>query len=293
MQKVLSVDKGKYGRFFIWPIVLLYVAALPYAIVVFDYLKDELTLPIVKVIPLIVILVLALIYVGVCRVQGGGYKVRSFIFPSIIMLVLVVILESNTIKYFHIPQYILLTWLIYLGLSQAGDRSSVIVVAAIYASLFGVVDEVHQGVHPARYFGWKDMFINIVGSTIGALALISLSNSRSDLRLNRESLTTLLRSISKFRISTGLIFLSLIMGFYSISKLFIVSKYGTFFPHYPFILFAVNLCIIGFNLAHIIGSYKLVIKNQVYELLFFWPLAILSLIHVAVVYAYGVGVRFE
>ena len=54
-------------RSLIWLFIILYVASLPYAILVFEFLRNTLTLNVVKALPLICLLFACLIYVRTCR----------------------------------------------------------------------------------------------------------------------------------------------------------------------------------------------------------------------------------
>ena len=166
-------------RFLLWLIIAIYVLSLPYAIVLFRILENLLTLAVVKILPIILLLISCLVYVRYCRERKKGYHIVEFVGPSAALLIGVFVLESNPIKYIHIPEYALLTWLIYLAINRENGSLVMIVASAIYASALGVFDEIHHGINPERYFGWKDMVINSVGSAIGALGLAVLNKGLS------------------------------------------------------------------------------------------------------------------
>jgi len=144
---------------------------LPYAVHVFNFLRNVLTLNVVKTLPLIFLLLASLIYVRTCRLQKTGFRVWSFVAPTFILLCAVVALESNPIKYAHIPQFVALVFLLFIALNRSGLGFSMVAPAVFYAAAIGLLDEVHHGLHPERYFGWRDMIINACGAIIGGLVI--------------------------------------------------------------------------------------------------------------------------
>ena len=79
-------------------------------------------------------------------------------------------------KYCHIPLYAVLVCLIFFAVKKGDNEFPVILASACYASMLGVLDEVHHGIHAERYFGWKDMVINLIGSAIGAILIMTVRN---------------------------------------------------------------------------------------------------------------------
>ena len=115
-------------RSLIWLFIILYVASLPYAILVFEFLRNTLTLNVVKALPLICLLFACLIYVRTCRIQKTGFRFWSFIAPTTIVLCAVVVIESNPIKYAHIPQFAVLTFLLFIALNRSIALTKLMVV---------------------------------------------------------------------------------------------------------------------------------------------------------------------
>lgn len=73
-------------------------------------------------------------------------------------------------KRIHIPQYILLALVIRRGLALHVDGFGLLAVTALAAALFGLHDELIQGLHPRRTFGTADLQVNALGALAGSLA---------------------------------------------------------------------------------------------------------------------------
>jgi len=282
----------KIKNVFLWGIIFLYVAVLPYAIILFNYLESLLTLPALKIIPLIVIMFIGVSYVFYCRSKENGYYFKSFILPSILFLSGVVVLEKNTIKYLHIPEYLFLTWLIYFALPEKNDQAKIrnATLAFFSACLLGLVDEVHHGIHPARYFGWKDMIINAVGALIGLLLINIVFIGRSLIYLIRD-IPNQLDFLRKYlRWQSLFLSLSLLIAGCSLFALFEVAEVNDFNACYPIVLYWLNLlCII----SSIVICQKLVCHAAAETVILLLPIIILCVLHALIVYSYFMSVDFQ
>ena len=69
----------------------------------------------------------------------------------------VIFLEANPNKHIHIPEYILMTWLVFEALRRDYKGGGIFLLVFILSSLPGILDEVLQGLHPGRSYGWQDM----------------------------------------------------------------------------------------------------------------------------------------
>lgn len=73
-------------------------------------------------------------------------------------------------KRIHVPQYALLAAVLYIGASRRIHGWPLACAAWSLASLFGIHDELMQGLHPQRTYGYMDMIVNALGAGAGALA---------------------------------------------------------------------------------------------------------------------------
>ena len=74
-----------------------------------------------------------------------------------------------------------MTWILYRALAFDYKGSGVLLLVFTCTAMLGIVDEILQGIHPQRTYGWKDMIIDTASGFIGVLMLMSLKkNSRKD-----------------------------------------------------------------------------------------------------------------
>jgi len=74
-------------------------------------------------------------------------------------------------NFLHVPVYCALAtfWLITLEAWQVPPRKGLL-LAVVYAALFGALDEVHQYFVPERFMSLMDVLSNLLGALIAALA---------------------------------------------------------------------------------------------------------------------------
>lgn len=72
-------------------------------------------------------------------------------------------------KRIHVPQYIVLALVVRAGLSRHLSGWRLTLMGAFVAALFGCHDELLQGLHPKRTYGWPDMQVNALGALSGSI----------------------------------------------------------------------------------------------------------------------------
>jgi hypothetical protein len=91
----------------------------------------------------------------------------------------------------HIIEYAILGFLLFHGFCSFGvDSRKAIILAIIFATLYGATDEVHQSFVPNRECDIKDLAADTLGATIGALAaslLKGLLRKQNAIRLKPRS----------------------------------------------------------------------------------------------------------
>ena len=271
----------------LWILIVAYVVALPYGIIPFNYLRESLSLAVVKVIPIIIMLSLALFYLTSRRLNQLPYQIGSVIVPGILLIALVFLIESNPIKYLHIPEYMLLTWLLYLVTVDDDHQLIRVITAACCASLIGLIDEVHHGLHAERYFGAKDMFINAAGSTIGALS-INAKNSKGS--FDRDVISKL---ISNQPQPFSLLLVSLLVSLISVFKLLEITKTSFYLDSYPLVLFLCNLIVIGLSVYFLCRPRREPTADDEFKHILIIPTIILMVLHGLIAFAYVSGMQFK
>lgn len=273
----------KSERFLLWLFVALYVLALPYAIILFDYLRRLLTLPVVKVLPFALLGLISMGYLWFCRSRNRGYELARFVAPVALLLALVYLIESNPIKYIHVPEYVILTLLTYFAINRFSNIST-IVAAVIYSCMLGVFDEIHHGIHPSRYFGWTDMVINSVGSVIGGLSLCIFSTVNPPQKACCSA-----AGIVGGPCSVPMLIGSLVVALVSVIVLFDVTQSEIFTSTYPVILVFFNCLSIVVCLVVAFVSFQ----DTDVELILFFPPLILAAIQGLIIFAFLQEIRFQ
>ncbi len=268
--------------------IATYVLALPYAIIAFNIVLQMFSLGVAKQLPVMVFACLAVAYGVVCWRRKQGFYLLSFIIPSLVVVAGVVLLESNPIKYSHIPEYMLLAVLIYAANSHGKNTATLYLGCFLSTVLLGIFDEVHHGIHPERYYGWKDMVINAAGGFIGLLLVA---------QVRPVPVTGFWQSVcgivKKQGYAVALLMLALLILAFSCAGLFQVQSNGAFLAVYSKKLLLLNAatvcCIIIFAVHH----YKTSQLYSSFMALLYQPLIVIGLIQALLVWANLTGVEFK
>jgi hypothetical protein len=109
-------------------------------------------------------------------------------------------------KRIHVPEYMIVSYLIRAGLAQHIKGWSLTLGAILAASLFGIQDELIQGIHSERTYGLPDMLVNTCGAIAGAFLSQSLNSSDITVNLKwRITNSLLLKSFSAALMLGGLV----------------------------------------------------------------------------------------
>jgi len=126
-----------------------------------------------KTLPfMMTILVLLALSIRFIRRVNRGYRIRlGFIGVGIVgaFLALAIPDPHLPIKRIHVAEYILLSFLVRYVLSHRLQRGHLVVFTILVTALYGVHDEMIQGLHSLRYFGWRDIIVNAVAGFGGAM----------------------------------------------------------------------------------------------------------------------------
>lgn len=163
-------------RIVLWGTVILYTAALPYVILVFRAITRHFSAGTAGNVPLSIIITMAVPYAIMAVSRKGFGRCIIILAVSAVIVFSVTAFEDNANKYIHIPEYVLMTWLLYLAMIVDYKGRGILLLVFICASMLGVVDELLQGIHPQRSYGWKDMIIDAAASFIGILTLTGVTD---------------------------------------------------------------------------------------------------------------------
>jgi len=284
-----------------WLTVGLYTASLPFVILAFRAIEQNFSPQPAGRIPLLIIAVLAAGFSLVRIRQKAAGQCIVILAAGALIVLGIVNFEDNANKYIHMPEYIIMTWLIYLALIVDYRGNGILLLVFLCALMLGVVDEILQGIHPQRTYGWKDMIIDAASSLMGILSL---------LRVNTQSERTWdgLIHLKQCKGALGLLLVgaaaAVLMGVY----LFDVQAQENFFNAYPQWLLAVNGGFIGTCIAVIFFHWRrrskymtaalemdqIALNNQTTAMLWVTcPLVILLCMHALVVWVAVSGINFR
>jgi hypothetical protein len=221
-----------------WIAVALYTASLPHAIVAYQAIVQHFPPQTAGRIPLFIIAILAAVYTAVCIRRKVALRCVIVLAASTVIVFLIVSFEDNANKYIHTPQYIIMIWLLYLALAVDYRGSGLLLLVFVCAVMLGIVDELLQGIHPQRTYGWKDMIIDAASSIIGILWLLGLKPS---VKKN----WTWCRDLKDFKGALGVLLFGAAVSVPMCIYLFDVGNQENFFNVYPRWLLAAN----GFFIA--------------------------------------------
>lgn len=281
--------------------VALYTFALPFVILPFRAIEQNLSPQTVARIPLLIIAVLAACYSVVCIRHKAAAQCLITLAAGALVVLGVVAFEDNANKYIHIPEYIIMAWLLYSALDVDYKGSGILLMVFLCALMLGIVDELLQGIHPQRTYGWQDIVINSAASFIGILSLLGIKAPP----VKSWAWTRYLRH---FRGALGVLLVGAAAAVPMAVYLFDVQAQGNFINAYPRWLLATNSIFIAAGAALIIfhGCRKsryvpaaseidrITLNNHITAMLWvICPLSILLGMHALVVGAALAGIKFR
>lgn len=156
-------------------LIALYTLILPDAILVYRKIVDLFGQATAGKVPFVTALVLGGLYVLIVFQQKKDWRNLLYLIPCGLIAFAIFSLEPNPNKHIHIPEYMLMAWLLYWVLSKDIKGKQVIFLILLYASLLGITDELQQGVHPDRFYGASDMLVNASSALIGVFTILGLT----------------------------------------------------------------------------------------------------------------------
>ena len=175
MQTQTSTPVSRIGlKVVLWGLVVLYTFILPDVIFVYRAIVGFFGQVAAGKVPVVIVGTVGIAYVVVVLLTQRNLKNLLFLIPCGTIAFLIIRLVSNPNKHIHIPEYVLMAWLLYAVLSKDYKGKGLFILIFIYASMLGVVDELEQGIHPARFYGLSDMTVNSASAMIGVFTIMGL-----------------------------------------------------------------------------------------------------------------------
>jgi len=284
-----------------WITVALYTAALPFVILAFRVIEQHFSPQTAGRIPLLIMAMLAAGYAIICIRRKAAAHCIIILAAGAVIVFFVVTFENNANKYIHIPEYIIMTWLLYLALVGDYRGSGILLLVFLCAIMLGIVDELLQGIHPQRSYGWEDMIIDAASSFIGILSL-------KGLKPPPERNWAWGKDLKHFKGALGVVLIGFSAAVPMCVYLFDVQTQGNFFNAYPRWLLAGNGLFLEACVAVIVFQWRhkpryvtaapdidqIALNNHTTAML--WvvcPLAILWCMHALVVGVAAAGINFR
>jgi len=166
-------------RVLLWVLVAVYTFVLPYFIVIYNVILKHFSAAITGKVPIIIIIVMGVAFFIAALVLKKNIKALTLLIPCTIIVWIFISLESNPNKHIHIPEYVVMSWILFEALSIDYKGKGIFCLVFICAASLGVVDEIMQGILPDRFYGWQDMIMNTAATVIGVFTLVGLRTSPS------------------------------------------------------------------------------------------------------------------
>jgi len=177
MAKKDRTDKQKPAiKVLLWFLIAIYTYNLPNARVVYNFLVETIGQELTGKIPLVLVAATGLIYLAILMITRRNLMNLLYLIPCGVIAYIIITLEPNPNKHIHIPEYVLMAWLLFAALSSEYKQADLLILIFILTSMLGVVDEIEQGIHPARFYGWSDMLVNSASALIGVLTIMGLTD---------------------------------------------------------------------------------------------------------------------
>lgn len=161
-------------RIILWVIAAIYTLILPDAILIYHVVVKHFSPEIAKKVPLAFVILLGVVYLISSLAMKKGIRSLALLVPCAIIVYAFVTLEPNPNKHIHIPEYIIMSWILFEALALDYRAKGIFILIFICSSLLGIVDELLQGMHPERFYGWQDMVMNSAATVIGIFTLAGL-----------------------------------------------------------------------------------------------------------------------
>jgi len=175
----IGTNRNGLRRIFFWLLVAVYTVCLPYVILVFRAINRNFSSEIAAKVPLTIILCLAVVYAIMCVKKKHIYTCFAVLAFSGIIIYIIMMFQPNVNKHIHIPEYVIMCWILHKALCIDYKGSGIYLLIFICAAMLGIIDELLQGIHPQRFYGWSDMMVNAAASLIGVFTLMGLKSEPS------------------------------------------------------------------------------------------------------------------
>ena len=105
-------------------------------------------------------------------VLSSALALTGALVAAVLRLCLLALLVSDmryAVKRIHVVEYLFLSLVVRYGMSWKLQEKNLLLFSFLATAVFGVHDELLQGIHPLRTYGLRDMAVNGISAAGGAL----------------------------------------------------------------------------------------------------------------------------
>jgi hypothetical protein len=165
----------------LWLLIAILTFLLPDVIIIYRYIEANFGGSFAGKIPFFLVIVSGTGYIACLLLMKKSLKNLFYLLPCVVIVWFIFTFQENPNKHIHIPEYVLLAWLVYAALSRDYRGSGILILVFVCTSMLGLVDELEQGIHPGRFYGLSDMLVNTSSALIGVFTILGLRrHSASD-----------------------------------------------------------------------------------------------------------------
>ena len=165
------------SRAILWVLIAFYTYILPNFRIIYNSIVSSFGQAVAGKVPLVFVLIIGMAYVIALFRTHKSLKNLLYLVPAAVIAATIMVLQPNPNKHIHIPQYVLMAWLLFAVLSKDIKGKELFILIFLLGSVLGVVDELEQGVHPTRFYGWSDMLVNSASTLIGVFTIMGLNKA--------------------------------------------------------------------------------------------------------------------
>ena len=158
----------------LWTLLVGYTFILSYANLVYLFIISHFSRITAARIPIALVLLIGIVFITAGFLKRRVLRCVALMAPGALITAAVIFLVPNPNKHIHIPEYVFMAWLVFRALFPDYRGRGILILTFVCASMLGVFDELLQGIHPHRFYGWNDMLVNTGSALIGVLLLAGI-----------------------------------------------------------------------------------------------------------------------
>lgn len=156
----------------LWLLAGIYTYLLQYAIVIWFFLNEKIGVFLTRITsPLIILLIYIFITVLFIKQKKSIKNHPGKIITISGVILFIFMYQPQQQKLIHVPEYILLSFIVYTALKIDLHSNNIFPVTGIVTTCLGTIDELLQGIHPFRYYGSEDIIVNSLSVLIGVCTI--------------------------------------------------------------------------------------------------------------------------